>query len=68
MNQKLRAGAQRIEGKCEVPIGAKEFLSKTGRKCYLSGINSNGMASVRFIDTGEFLDVELKKIEKYLHI
>lgn len=61
---KLRAGVQRIEGNCEVPIGAKEFLSKTGRKCYLSGVDQTGMASVRFIDTGEFMEVELKKIEK----
>ena len=63
---KLRAGVSRIEGKCEIPNGAKEFLSKTGRKYYLSGINSNGMASVRFIDTGEFMEVELKKIENLL--
>ena len=66
MKQKLRAGVSRIENNCEVPIGAKEFLSKNGRKCYLSGINSNGMASVRFIDTGEFMEVELKKIENLL--
>ena len=68
MKQKLRAGVSRIEGNCEVPNGAKEFLSKNGRKCYLSGVDKNGIASVRFIDTGEFIEVELKKIEKYLHI
>ena len=68
MKQILRAGVSRIENNCEIPIGAKEFLSKTGRKCYLSGVDCNGMASVRFIDTGEFIEVELKKIEKHLHI
>ena len=65
---KLRAGVKEIINGVEVPIGAKEFTSKTGRKCYLSGVDQNGMASVRFIDTGEFMEVELKKIEKYLHI
>ena len=66
MKQTLRAGVSRIENGVEVPVGVKEFLSKTGRKCYLSGVDCNGMASVRFIDTGEFMDVELKKIEHLL--
>ena len=35
---RLRAGVQRIENGFEVPTGAIEFLSKSGRKCYLSGV------------------------------
>ena len=66
---RLRAGISRIENGIEVPTGAIEFLSKTNRKCYLSGIkkeNNNFIASIRYLDDGTFVDVEYKKIEKYL--
>lgn len=45
------------------------FKSKTGRECYLSGIfNDEGTwkASVRYIDTGEIVEVNYNIIEKYL--
>ena len=62
MKQKLRAGVKEVINGVEIPTGAKIFLSKTNRQCYLSGVDCNGMASVRFIDTGEFIEVELKKL------
>ena len=58
---RCRAGVQRIENGIEVPVGAVEFLSKSGRKCYLSGVsNENGkfIASVRYLDDGSFVSVD----------
>ena len=66
---RLRAGVQRIENGFEIPTGAKEFVSKSGRKCYLSGINMEQptvIATVRYIDTGEFKEVSFNLIEPYL--
>lgn len=68
---KLRAGIQRIENGIEVPTGAIEFLSKSGRKCYLSGIrkeDNNFIASIRYLDDGTFVDINYQNIEKYLYI
>ena len=68
---RYRAGVQRIENGIEVPTGAIEFLSKSGRKCYLSGIRkefNNFIASIRYLDDGTFVDVEYSKIENYLKI
>jgi hypothetical protein len=65
--ERLRAGVQRIENGVEIPSGAKEFVSKSGRKCYLSGIDfEKKTASVRYIDTGEFADVKWDLIVKYI--
>lgn len=67
LSNRLRAGVQRIENGIEIPTGAKEFISKSGRKCYLSGINfETKNASVRYIDTGEFSDVKWDLIVKYI--
>lgn len=66
---KLRAGVQRIENGIEIPTNAKEFESKSGRKCYLSGISKREgkfVASVRYIDTGEFTEVDFERIEKLI--
>ena len=68
---RCRAGVQRIENGFEVPTGAIEFLSKSGRKCYLSGIRketNNFIATIRYLDDGTFVDVEYSKIENYLKI
>jgi hypothetical protein len=69
MRQILRAGIQRIENGIEVQANSKEFVSKSGRKCYLSGIsNSLGkwVVSVRYLDNGEFIEVDYDLIKKYL--
>lgn len=66
---KLRAGVQRIENGIEIPTGAIEFLSKSGRKCYLSGVKKTidkFIATVRYIDDGSFVEVEYSRIEKLL--
>lgn len=58
---KLRAGISRIENGIEVPSGAIEFLSKSGRKCYLSGVSKEYgkyIASVRYLDDGSFASVD----------
>lgn len=63
---RLRAGVQRIENGLEIPTGAIEFLSKSGRKCYLSGVTNLGykyVASVRYIDDGSFVKVDYEKIK-----
>ena len=67
---RLRAGISRIENGIEIPTCAKEFVSKSGRKCYLSGISKKDdkfVASVRYIDDGTFTDVEYSRIEKLLN-
>lgn len=58
---RLRAGVQRIENGIEIPFGAIEFLSKSGRKCYLSGI-CRDVATVRYIDDGTLVEVPYTKI------
>jgi hypothetical protein len=66
---RYRAGISRIENGIEIPTGAKEFTSKSGRKCYLSGVSKKYdkfIASVRYIDDGTFTDVEYSRIEKLL--
>jgi hypothetical protein len=66
---RLRSGISRIENGIEIPTGAKEFTSKSGRKCYLSGVSKKEdkfIASVRYIDDGTFTDVEYSRIEKLL--
>ena len=68
---RCRAGIQRIENGLEIPTGAIEFLSKSGRKCYLSGvkkIDNNYIAVIRYIDDGTFVEVDYKKIENKLAI
>ena len=63
---RLRAGVQRIENGLEIPTGVIEFLSKSGRKCYLSGVTNLGykfVATVRYIDDGSFVEVDYKKIK-----
>ena len=68
---RCRAGVQRIENGNEVPTGAIEFLSKSGRKCYLSGVrkeSSNFIATIKYLDDGKYADVEYSKIEKYLQV
>lgn len=63
---RCRAGIQRIENGLEIPTGAIEFLSKKGRKCYLSGITNLGhkyVASVRYIDDGSFVEVDYERIK-----
>lgn len=62
---RLRAGIQRIENGIEIPFGAIEFLSKSGRKCYLSGICGD-VATVRYIDDGAFVEVSYLKIVNLL--
>jgi len=62
---KLRCGVQRIENGIEIPEKVFEFKSKSERPCYLSGIN-NDKAIVRYIDTGEFVEVPLINIQKLL--
>jgi hypothetical protein len=59
--EKLRSGISRIENRIEVPFGAVEFLSKSGRKCYLSGVSkkiNKYIASVRYLDDGSFASVD----------
>ena len=66
---RLRSGISRIENGIEIPTGTKEFTSKSGRKCYLSGVSKKDdkfIASVRYIDDGTFTDVEYSRIEKLL--
>ena len=66
---RLRAGVQRIENGFEIPTGAIEFLSKSGRKCYLSGITNLGykyIATIRYIDDGTFVEIDYEKIKLYL--
>jgi hypothetical protein len=66
---RCRAGISRIENGIEVPSGAIEFLSKSGRKCYLSGIRNdygNFIASVRYLDDGTFVDVNYDVIKNKL--
>ena len=68
---RLRPGVSRIENGFEIPTGAFEFLSKSGRKCYLSGIkkiDNNYIAVVRYIDDGTFVEVDYKKIQNKLPI
>lgn len=68
---RLRPRVSRIENGFEIPTGAFEFLSKSGRKCYLSGIkkiDNNYIAVVRYIDDGTFVEVDYKKIENKLAI
>lgn len=63
---RYRAGVQRIENGLEIPTGAIEFLSKSGRKCYLSGITNLGykyVASIRYIDDGSFVEVDYERIK-----
>jgi hypothetical protein len=63
---RLRAGVQRIENGLEIPTGVIEFLSKSGRKCYLSGVTNLGykfVATVRYIDDGSFVEVDYEKIK-----
>lgn len=63
---RCRAGIQRIENGLEIPTGAIEFLSKSGRRCYLSGVTNLGykyVASVRYIDDGSFVEVDYEKIK-----
>jgi len=50
-------------------VKPKIFLSKSGRECYLSGINcTSGVwkASIRYVDNGEMTEVKYDLIEKYL--
>lgn len=66
---RYRAGVQRIENGFEVPTGAIEFLSKSGRKCYLSGVkkeSNNFIATIRYLDDGTFVDVNYEKILLYI--
>lgn len=66
---KLRAGVQRIENGIEIPTGAIEFLSKSGRKCYLSGVRKSVdkfVAAVRYIDDGTFVEVDYERIKEKL--
>lgn len=66
---RLRAGVQRIENGFEIPGGAIEFLSKSKRKCYLSGVTNLGykyIATVRYIDDGTFVEVDYEKINSLL--
>ena len=66
---RLRAGVQRIENGFEVPTGAIEFLSKSRRKCYLSGVkkeSNNFIATIRYLDDGTFVDVNYEKILLYI--
>lgn len=66
---KLRAGVQRIENGIEIPTGVKEFLSKSGRKCYLSGVKKTidkFIATVRYIDDGSFVEVDYERIKEKL--
>ena len=68
---RLRPSVSRIENGFEIPTGAFEFLSKSGRKCYLSGvkkIDNNYIAVVRYIDDGTFVEVDYKKIQNKLPI
>ena len=65
----LRAGVQRIENGFEIPEGVIEFLSKSGRKCYLSGVSNLSykyIAIVRYIDDGTFVEVDYEKINSLL--
>jgi hypothetical protein len=64
---KLRAGISRIENGIEVPVGAVEFLSKSGRKCYLSGVSkefNKYIASVRYLDDGSFASVDYDVVKQ----
>ena len=66
---RCRAGIQRIENGLEIPTGAFEFLSKSGRKCYLSGVTNLGykyVATVRYIDDGSFVEVDYERIKDKL--
>lgn len=68
---RCRAGIQRIENGLEIPTGAIEFLSKSGRKCYLSGVTNLGykyVASVRYIDDGSFVEVDYEKIKDKIYL
>jgi hypothetical protein len=48
------------------PTNAKEIVDKTGRKCYESGRNVNNISYIRYIDTGEIIEVPSDKIDKLL--
>lgn len=68
---RLRPGVSRIENGIEIPTGSFEFLSKSGRKCYLAGVKriyNNYIAVIRYIDDGTFVEVDYKKIENKLAI
>jgi ABC-type amino acid transport substrate-binding protein len=49
-----------------VPPNAKEIVDKTGRKCYESGRSINNISYIRYIDTGEIIEVPSDKIDKLL--
>ena len=66
---KTTAPIQRIVNGFIIPNGAKVFVSKLGRECYLSGLDFSivvPIGIIRYLDTGEFKRVEYKIIEKYL--
>lgn len=67
---RLRAGISRIENGIEIPTGAIEFLSKSGRKCYLSGVKKTidkFIATVRYIDDGSFIEADYERIKNNLY-
>jgi hypothetical protein len=60
----MRAGS-RIYKSQEVPIHAVINTNKAGREFYISGICYN-MAFIRYIDTGELLEINLGLLKNYL--
>ena len=60
----MRAGSRNYKGQ-EVPINAVINTNKVGRKFYISGICYN-TAFIRYIDTGELLEINLGLLKNYL--
>jgi len=63
---KARPGSKIING-LEVPETAKIFQSKSGRDFYIVGANfQTNTTTARYLDTGEFKDIETPVMQKYL--
>jgi hypothetical protein len=60
----MRSGTKLHNGK-EIPKNAKVFKSKAGLDCYIVGVDGD-MATVKYIDTEEYKQIEFKIITKYL--
>jgi hypothetical protein len=60
----MRAGSRNYKSQ-EVPIHAVINTNKTGREFYISGICYN-TALIRYIDTGELLEINLGLLKNYL--